>query len=157
MKIRILIALLILFSACKQKNKTESITHKLDSELNTKSEITIPQNVDSEFKLFLDFFNRDSTFQMSRIDFPLRVTDFNNIEYELSERIINKNEYFLKKFSINKTLEKENFGEYEQTITIENNKALIEIIGIDNGIAVEYEFKKNNGEWKLITWTDQST
>ena len=157
MKIQILIILLILSSACKQKNKAETISDKLNSELNTKIKITIPENVDSDFKLFLDFFNKDSTFQMSRVDFPIRVTDFHKIEFELSERMVSENEYYLKKFSINKTSEKENFGEYEQTITIENNKALIEIIGIENGIAVDYEFRKINGEWKLTTWTDQST
>ncbi|MFD2541323.1 hypothetical protein ACFSSB_03265 [Lacinutrix gracilariae] len=160
MKIRILLILLILISACKQNKKDTQaviITDKSKSELNNKTEIIIPENIDSEFKLFLNFFNKDSTFQISRVDFPIKIKDFQKVEFELNERIVNQSEYVLKKISVNKTSEKEDFREYEQTIIIENENALIEINGIENGIAIEYEFKKINGKWKLITWTDQST
>ncbi|WP_405377748.1 hypothetical protein [Nonlabens sp. Asnod3-A02] len=160
MKIRILLILYILISACKQNKKdtqAEIITDKSKSELKNKTEIIIPENIDSEFKFFLDFFNKDSTFQISRVDFPIKIKDFQKVEFELNERIINQSEYVLKNISINKTSEKEVFGEYEQIIIIENENALIEINGIENGIAIEYEFKKINGKWKLITWTNQST
>lgn len=138
---------IVLFAliGCKRQAKTD-----------VQKEI-VYENVDLDFKLFLDLFNKDSVFQMSRVDFPIKVNDFYKVEFELNERTINQNEYHLKKFSINRTSEKESFTDYEQTIEIENEKASIEITGIENGIAIMYQFKKINGKWKLITWIDQST
>ncbi|CAL2103716.1 protein of unknown function [Tenacibaculum sp. 190130A14a] len=151
MKKEYLIILVILFFACVSKNeKAQTVPKK-------QVQISVPKNVDSDFKLFLKYFSKDSAFQMSRVHFPVKIKDFQNSENELKERLLGINEYRLKEFYVNETSEKEIFEEYEQTIILENDSAIIEINGIENGIAIDFEFKKVNGKWKLITWTDQST
>ncbi|WMI68201.1 DUF4348 domain-containing protein [Mangrovimonas sp. YM274] len=151
MKHYILAIFTFVIISCKQYSNENKVVGL------TQVETNIPANVDSDFRLFLDFFNKDSIFQLNRIDFPIKVKDFQKVEFELNERVINKIDYSLKTFQINKTSDLEDFGEYEQIIKIENEKAIIEISGIGNGIAIDYEFAKVNGKWKLITWTDQST
>ncbi|MGB1042061.1 MAG: DUF4348 domain-containing protein [Tenacibaculum sp.] len=133
------------FKIEKKKTKKQSV------------EFVIPKNVDSDFRCFLNLFNKDSVFQVSRLGFPIKIYDFKNKEFELSERLVNEKEYSLKQIRFSKINEKEVFDEYEQIIKLKNNSALIIVTGIENGIAVEYEFKKINKKWKLISWTDQST
>lgn len=118
--------------------------------------LSIPKNVDSDFKIFLNFFNKDSTFQISRVKFPLKIKDLNE-DFELRERTINKEEYYLKKFDFNEINKLEVFNEYKQRISVNENNVLIEINGIENGIACEFYFKKINNKWKLVSWIDQST
>jgi len=141
-----------LFPDCNTKFDKDNfgIFHKQKIKLST------PKNVDSEFKLFLDFFNNDSIFQISRVKFPMSIQDLNG-EFELEERIINEDEYFLKKFDFNEINKTEVFQDYTQKITLNDENASIEINGIENGIACEFFFKRINNKWQLISWIDQST
>ncbi|MNY65999.1 hypothetical protein D3C86_2033600 [compost metagenome] len=49
--------------------------------------------------------------------------------------------------------------QWEQKIVVDKNNtsATIEIRGIENGIRVDYLFKKINGAWMLIEINDSST
>ena len=51
------------------------------------------------------------------------------------------------------------YEEWEENIIIDenNNKATIEINGIDNGIMVDYKFEKINEKWILVEIYDGST
>ncbi|MNL66774.1 hypothetical protein D3C87_1912920 [compost metagenome] len=51
------------------------------------------------------------------------------------------------------------FDQWEQKIVMDKNNtsATIEIHGIENGIRVDYLFKKINGAWMLIEIDDSST
>ena len=153
----------LISSACKKsivvKNQNDEKIKIIKTDINNKVEnikISIPKNVDSDFKIFLNFFNKDSIFQISRVEFPIKIKDFNE-EFELRERTVNKDEYYLKKFDFNEINKTEIFNEYKQTITLNDNTALIEINGIENGIACEFYFKKINDIWKLVSWINQST
>ncbi len=39
----------------------------------SKSQLAIPADLDSKFETFIKYFSKDSLFQISRIDFPLKV------------------------------------------------------------------------------------
>ncbi len=108
---------------------------------------------DEDFKTFLNKFSTDEAFQISRIDFPLKVRTIGE-NSELDDEIMTKEEWR----QINFTYDPNNpSNEYEQRIIIYGDKATIECIGIDNGIMVEYYFERKNGIWLLVTLTDAST
>lgn len=157
MKNSFLIILLILISTCKEDHKkniqTKIITAKPKPKSNNKTKATTPENVDSQFRLFLEFFSKDSTFQVSRANFPMKVRHLDIEDGMLKDRTVELSDYYLKKFL---PYDPKN-QDYTQEIVVKNEKAIIEISGIENGIAIWYEFKKVDGKWKLITWIDQST
>ena len=111
-------------------------------------------NIDNNFEDFLELFNKDSIFQVSRVKLPMTV-EFADPEkdYEYSKEVINHKNYrklnFVKDDSPN--------PEYEQFIKVNGDKTTIEYRGIENGISGEYYFEKVNGKWTLITWIDSST
>lgn len=117
-----------------------------------------PSNLDLKFETFIKHFSKDSIFQVSRIDFPLKVRESDpDKDYDLSERIIQKTEFKIMDFTYDKSKSNKQFDRYEQNIKVLENKAVIEIRGIDNGILADYYFEKKNGIWKLLTWVDSST
>lgn len=114
------------------------------------------EEVDIDFKTFISKFSTDSIFQISRIKFPLIVK-----ELELSdssyyiEKKINTTDHRNMDFS----KQKKESGQSGYTLEhrIENNKATIELRGIDNGIITDYYFEKIEGKWTLVSWVDSST
>ena len=118
----------------------------------------IPSNVNSNFQTFLEYFNKDSIFQISRIAFPLKVKEANSdIDFDLRERIIQKADFRKMDFTYDKSKKNKQVDNYEQNIKVEGNKAVIEIRGIENGIIADYYFIKKNGKWTLLTWINSST
>ncbi|WP_192821102.1 DUF4348 domain-containing protein [Rufibacter sp. LB8] len=114
----------------------------------------IPSNVDDKFETFLKYFNEDSIFQVSRIDFPIKVKFADSSkDYEMSEEIIPKQEFLKLDF----TYDSIKSIEYEQIIEVKGDKATIGLRGIENGIMADFYFKKKNGKWMLETWEDAST
>jgi len=81
--------MIFLFPVCDTKFDKDDfgIFHKQNIKL------SIPKNVDSDFKLFLDFFNKDSIFQISRVKFPVKATEINYDDYETVEKVINLDNY----------------------------------------------------------------
>lgn len=149
----ILIAIICVFSTCKESKSEDVIsrTDKLEYEETPKR--IIPKNVDSKFIDFLRYFSKDSVFQITRIDFPIKVKQLDIYELELSDKDILISDYWINTFL---PYDPNNL-DYTQDIVIEDKKAFISINGKENGLAIEYEFQKINGKWKLITWIDYST
>ncbi|WP_024769503.1 DUF4348 domain-containing protein [Aquimarina macrocephali] len=146
--------------SCKQEVKSEP---ESESELKPevvekiKEKIEIPSNVDSEFKTFFKFFNKDSTFQISRIDFPLKIMEMNGEMSDVEPRIIELKDYEKMDLTYDKSFETREYDKYTQKVILDGSKARIELRGIDNGIHNNFEFEKIDGQWKMITWTDSST
>jgi hypothetical protein len=115
----------------------------------------IPANVDSNFKTFLKYFSQDSLFQVSRIDFPLKVKNIEEDEQEV-EIIINKRDFHKLTFG-DSTAATRQYDKHEEKIRVNGNTAVIETRGIDNGIYYDVKFEKIAGKWKLLTWVDSST
>jgi hypothetical protein len=145
------ILLFILVTGCKKE--TPIHTKSIDTKSNTTA---IVNHQDEDFKTFLQKFNKDSLFQISRITFPLKVTE-NGPDFEIVERTINLNDFSKLDFDPAKDATTREFDRYTQNIRIEKDSAVIEIRGIDNGILSDVIFEKKNGKWRLKTWVDQST
>jgi len=157
----LLLLLTLTFISC-----SNSSDKKLASEQTTSNETTVvspkteeyrspnvPADVDSKFETFIEYFSKDSLFQISRIDFPLKVkaSDGNGE----TETIINKSDFRKLTFG-DKSAKTREFDKYEQTYKIEGNKAVVETRGIDNGIFIDTYFEKINGKWELVTSVDSS-
>lgn len=109
-------------------------------------------------KRSLNTLIKDSLFQISRIDFPLKVKEADpDNDFELAERIIQKSEFRKMDFTYDKSFANRQVDNYEQNIKVGGHKAVIEMRGIDNGIIADYYFIKKNGKWTLLTWVDSST
>jgi hypothetical protein len=123
-----------------------------------RSGITVPDDVDDNFETFLNYFNEDSTFQASRIEFPLKgkVADYAK-DYEFSEVIIQPREFRKLDFTYDPSSANREVDSYEQKLNVKGNEAVIEIRGIENGIMADYFFEKRKGKWVLVTWEDSST
>lgn len=117
---------------------------------------SIPSDADLEFETFIDYFNKDSLFQISRIDFPLKVKELND-DFELAEQLIQKLDFKKIDFSYDKSKANKMVDNYKQNIKVKGNKAVTELRGIDNGIIADYYFEKEKGKWMLKTWINSST
>lgn len=152
------IILLILFTNCKNDAQDLKIEKELKRSTTIRESKINKITNEENFNEFILKFNKDSIFQISRIDFPLKVkeSDFEK-EYRLSEIIIQKANYQKMDFTYLESYKKQEYDKFEQDIKIEKNSAVIKIRGIDNGIFADYIFEKRNGKWYLITWIDSST
>ncbi len=144
MKIQI-IAFIFLFTNCTPDSK--------------KSAVQTPQK--ETFKNFYKKFYSDSTFQISRIAFPLK--GFNSDEYD--PELGSKNPpYYWKKSSWQfiETLEKDTVvidkkdwtEEYRREINNNKDSTVLEKIYIvDSGYIVERKFKKIKEKWNLVYYS----
>ncbi len=146
----ILSCLFALLISCQEEN-TESSKNIKDT---TFTNSVQPENVDKDFMTFIDRFNKDSVFQVSRINFPFQQIQ-SGIETEKDSIIlINKSGFEMMNFTIKEN--KSEFDKWKQIIKIEGEKAIIQIRGIDNGIYVDYVFEKQKSKWKFIKVLDKS-
>lgn len=159
MKLCILLLLSILFFNCggsEKKQNQPAKTREMPVNESVIAPTTIPDSVDANFETFLSYFNQDSVFQISRIDFPFKIME-NDLDYKPVEQIIQKSEWRKIDFSYDKASANTEFDRYQQTNVVDRDKAVIEVRGIDNGIFVDVYFEKKNGKWMLLTWIDHST
>ncbi|MBC7425882.1 MAG: DUF4348 domain-containing protein [Bacteroidia bacterium] len=139
-----------------------SETRKGDTEKSVESkkdfvEFKIPENVDSNFKDFLDYFSKDSAFQVSRVNFPLKVKEIDdNNMLQSVEKTILKTEYTKLDFEYPKDALTKKYDRYSQKIKINGNNSVVEVRGVDNGICIDVFFEKLNGKWFLKSWNDTS-
>ncbi|WP_377714408.1 DUF4348 domain-containing protein [Pseudofulvibacter geojedonensis] len=127
----------------------------------TKDELLLsfkyPDTLDNDFKSFLKVFSKDSIFQISRVSFPMKTKVLSSNLDEEVEEIITKDSYPIQEFLIDQIRTNQEYDNYSQEIKVEKDNATIFCQGIDNGILVEFEFKKIEGKWYLVTWSDLST
>ena len=136
MKIIISFVLTLFIVSCTQKNTEKS-------------------SVDETFQVFLNKFNNDSIFQKSRVKFPLSVVEMDNENYSEVKRRIKRKDYIIIDLKEDRVIQKREG--YTQKIELKNDKATIEIRGIENGIMEDYYFEKINSKWILVGWNDSST
>ncbi|WP_316632922.1 DUF4348 domain-containing protein [uncultured Flavobacterium sp.] len=150
-----------LFFNCKDDTTKPEIT-KIGSKKNEKQ---TPKVIDENFEVFLDKFNRDSVFQISRVKFPLKVkeidletmAELDKNRSDFKEITILKSKYTKLDFTYPKDALTREFDRYTQKIKTKNNITIVEIRGVDNGIYSDFYFEKINGKWFLKTWKEQST
>lgn len=114
------------------------------------SNVSSQNIVDGSFHKFLKKFNADSTFQLSRVHFPLKVTWIGFEQDSLFH--IEKSEFKLMNFKEKKS------SQWKQKSIVKNKDlAIIEIRGIDNGIHIDYVFERKNNCWIFVEIIDGST
>jgi len=140
--------------ACNNSSSNATI-----GQSNEKQTPTIPtkEAIDNNFNNFIDKFSIDSTFQVSRTKFPLKIKwyDIDNDR----DSIIYRDSSSFELMDFGKKKSKGQYDQLEQKIVVDKNNtsATIEVRGIDNGIMVDYLFEKINGKWMLIEIDDSST
>ncbi|QYS89040.1 DUF4348 domain-containing protein [Flavobacterium davisii] len=117
---------------------------------------TNSKSIDDDFKSFLDAFSKDSVFQVSRVTFPLVLEEWIDPETGTGKKLIDKKAYETIDFRYPKDALTREFDRYTQTVKFKDNKAVVEIRGVDNGIYADYIFEKINGKWLLISCNNQS-
>lgn len=149
----------LLFIHCKKENETPKVIEapkviaKPAVIKKTKDTLkTTTEDIDPDFTVFFELFNKDTVFQISRIEFPLKVKVLNSDDFEIENIVISESNYS----AISLNTQSEN-KEYTVKPIWSKTTAKIEIRGINNGIMKDLFFEKSKGKWKLITWTDEST
>lgn len=103
------------------------------------------------FTTFFNSFNKDKSFQMSRVQFPL-IVKLNNDDFELVDYTITKEKHTI--INLNRDIAER---DYNQKTILKKDRAVIQQRGINNGIFIDYIFEKRKGLWFLKTWIDMST
>jgi hypothetical protein len=149
--------LLVVFVSCKRNDVLQTVsvpreeTKKSVRVEEKKPAVVESKNEQEDFNSFLKIFSNDSLFQRDRIHFPLKVK-INNDDFELVDYLITKEEYR----NINLDVQPQSM-DYKQVIHLKEEEAVIQQRGINNGIYIDYFFKRKNGKWQLSTWIDVST
>jgi len=142
----ILLFLLTLFSCNNENSKVTN--NKNFSEKPLKNKTTV--NNDEKFNDFFIRFSSDSTFQSSRVHFPIRVMELNTEKLSDETIILNKNNYYFQNIDLKSK-------DYKINEEVKNDSAKVTLKGIENGIFMEIFFYKKNGIWWLKTWNNFST
>ena len=138
------LSIFILCYGCK--NESKKPIEKLTIAKTPKQEI-----LDEDFNEFFELFNKDSIFQITRVEFPIKVKEI-NADFEVEDVVISKSDYLV----INLKPKSDN-NDYTLKTIVFKNKATIQIRGIGNGIMKDMFFEKVSKQWKLVTWIDEST
>lgn len=120
---------------------------------------TKPNNQEREdFFEFFQVFCQDSAFQLTRIRFPLTETYLSSNLDTVITRRIRKDEW---KFIQIKEFKSNTFEYYFDSFSNrklpDSDEMVYAIIGVENGIQVNYYFKRENYQWFLVKVEDLST
>ena len=110
-----------------------------------------------DFKIFLEKFKTDSTFQVSRISFPLThefIGESEDAETIVSNIDTENWRYMPLKYD--KSFATRRLDAYTEKYVTEKKSARLIYQGVDNGINVEFIFELKNEKWYLIRWNDFS-
>lgn len=147
MKYYLIVFLLLSVTACHDA-KHEKVVGTLTKEEN--------------FSEFFEKFKSDSSFQVSRIQFPLNAWSYAEDPESpigLGDSLIIHHTFTLQDytfFTFEENTEQE-YDKYTVETFSEGNTATVTLSGVDNGISVEYQFSIINGLWHMVKIVDQST
>ncbi|OWP82719.1 hypothetical protein BWK59_14365 [Flavobacterium davisii] len=155
LKTYFILLLTILFISCKKETATIEAPKEV-KEIQSAPINTNTKTIDNDFKSFLEVFSKDSVFQVSRVTFPLVLEEWIDPETGTVKKLIDKKAYETIDFRYPKDALTREYDRYTQTVKFKDNKAVVEIRGVDNGIYADYIFEKINGKWLLISCNNQS-
>lgn len=156
LKTYFVVLLAILSISCK-KETTPIEASKEVRQIQPTSINANTKSVDDDFKSFLETFSKDSIFQVSRVKFPLVLEEWIDPETGTEKKLMDKKAYEILDFRYPKDALTREYDRYTQTVKIKDNKAVVEIRGVDNGIYADYIFEKINGQWILVACNELST
>lgn len=153
--IQILLILLCLFSCIQNKNtgKTEILAD------NETLKVIKEEDFEREdfFVFFLDFCTNEE-FQLTRIKFPIKESFLSENLNEEIVRIIPEEEWkFLKIKKFEENTVNLYFDSFDNLELQDTNERVYSILGIENGININYYFTREKGKWYLVKIEDLST
>ena len=112
---------------------------------------------DRSFNAFIEKFSKDTSFQLGRIRFPLSVKQYDTDSE--TDTIIYQQRSVYEMLDFRKDKSEGPYDQWKQKMVVNErqDKATIEVRGIENGIAVDYHFEKGKGKWMLVGIVDSST
>jgi hypothetical protein len=113
------------------------------------------ENDEETFDMFIDAFTTDSSFQMTRVKFPLEIVTWGIDDRQTIDKVASDNWRHLR-FEYKTGYATRKIDAYTQEITISTDSASINLRGVDNGIRIDYVFKKVEGQWTLMIVRDYS-
>lgn len=165
-KIKVLLVVVIFsFVGCKDspEQNSKTISSGKEKNISKKQVITISPaiNCGQDFTSFFRKFSSDSIFQSSRIKFPLKMISFDIFGSDQTtpiEEFTSVQEYSFFDFSEDEKAKNRDIDAYSTTIERKDkDEYSYRMLGIDNGIMVEFLFQKQNNCWFLVSIKDQST
>ncbi|WP_299260848.1 DUF4348 domain-containing protein [uncultured Aquimarina sp.] len=171
-KTTLLIVLVAFATGCVDKKETNSKDLDIKAEktnepvLDTLQEPIsdnpiVPKNCGLNFEAFFNRFSKDSVFQKSRVKFPLKMTYFDAYSSDTTtpeEEYIEQQDYQFFNLSNDSEAANRDIDRFRAKIEKKENDTYIYYqLGIDNGIRVEFEFKKENNCWLFVSLKDEST
>ena len=125
---------------------------------------TTDKNIDSlknslneeDFDDFFDRFKTDSLFQVERVKFPMTLKSWDIDEDKPTTDEIEIGSWRHLRFEYNDEYAKREIDAYTQKTKVFVDSAKLELRGVDNGILIDYDFIKLNGQWFLVSEKDYS-
>lgn len=142
----------LLMSCANSSTKSLSAEQVIDGQNAIKK---TTETIDNNFNDFIEKFSKDSMFQLSRTNFPLKTQFYDIVKDKDSVVYKDKSDFEMLDFSKKKSVGQ--FNQWEQKRKIDKTNATIEIRGIENGIMIDFLFKKIEGIWMLVAIDDKST
>ncbi len=150
----------MLFSCNQSKEKKESV---LD---NNKDYVTVidsslvghPDEFSEDFNTFVEKFSKEERFQIQRIKFPISiiVPDSEHEGMASIEETISRYDWEQLDLTYDSTYLTRPFDQYYQVVRFNNDTAIVEIRGINNGIYADYYFALIDKKWYLVTLYEAS-
>lgn len=163
----------ILVTACtfnsqapEQTNAIEKTEKKIDdksiyledSTTNQDDETLEVSDADERFSFekFYQQFSSDSAFQINNIDFPVEYLTYDPSGDSIITEYLDRSEWQFVDLTYDSSSLTRRYDKYRQEISVWTDSAVVGFKGVDNGIFVEYNYKRYNQTWSLISWSDFS-
>jgi hypothetical protein len=112
---------------------------------------------DLTFESFFTKFSNDSTFQATRIDFPLEYLFYTVDSDELQTKRIENETWHYVDFADDSLARKRSVDAFEvKWVKRDSSNIEYQLTGIDNGISIKYYFSKRKGRWYLTKVVNES-
>ncbi len=151
----------MLVVSCTQKGEgkhSESKAEKVKSEAGVGLNDTAELFTAEEFDDFLQEFSIKESFQLNRIKFPIKaiVPDADHVGMAPMEETIGRYEWEMLDLTYDSTFLTRPFDQYYQVVRFQNDSAIVEIRGINNGIYADYFFELIENRWYLVSLYEAS-
>jgi hypothetical protein len=122
-----------------------------------KSDDSIKTDLGEEnFSDFFERFKTDSLFQVERVEFPMTIKSWDiDGDKPTTDKLEIRNWRHLD-FEYKHEYAKREIDAYTQETKIYADSAKLQIRGVDNGILIDFEFTKVEGQWFLVSEKDYS-
>lgn len=152
---------IFLFISCSQgsgKKNMEQGEERLKREVPGSHPDDLTVSGKEEFDYFIHRFSTEESFQFERIKFPISVIvpDTGHEGMAPMRDSIGKYDWEMLDLTYDSTYLTRPYDQYYQVVRFNNDTAIVELRGINNGIYADYYFSLINKKWYLVTLYEAS-